>query len=363
MKSCWGSLRRSQRSLVSRGRGFTMVEMLVVMTLVGMLAALLVGTFGPARATARRAVCDSRVKALSIALDAFRQERERYPRSLSNLVSDRYINDSQMMRCPDDGDESSAGYDAFYILRGGRNDPRWPQLPLVGGLPTIVCPLHESSGVGVQAFGGLQTHQFATRAAVLVGASAASVKRPGKKSAVPAQPGMPLHGGDIIETGAGGAALIQFFDGSRCELSGGTKITVLQSFLRNSSGGLYTLVRQTLGDVTYSVTHGSKFDVSTPTATAGALGTKFIISIRGEPTSSLYAEWWINISNTMSRPTLVAGKPSDVFCSTPRRTIIIERNKWVNVGRESLRQTPLNGATGSSNMVGGGSPSGPSPGN
>lgn len=320
-----------------------MVELLVVMGLLGLLAALVLGTFGPARSAARRALCDSRVKALSIALDAFRQEKERYPRSLSELVSAHYISDGQLLRCPDDLDEASAGYDDFYILRGGRNDPRWPQLPLVGQLPTIVCPFHEVSGVGVQAFGGLETHQFATRAAVLVSASAASVKSPDKKSAIPARAGMPLHGGDIIETGGGGAALIQFFDGSRCELGGGAKVTVLQSFLRNSSGSLYTLVRQTVGDVAYSVTHGSKFDVSTPTATAGALGTQFIISIKGDPRSSPYDEWWINTSP----PPPANRKPSDVFCSMPRRTIIIARFEWVNVGRESLSQTPINISTGS----------------
>ena len=314
-----------------------MVEIVVVMAALGLLSALVLGAFGPARSTARRAVCDSRVKALSIALDAFRQEKERYPRSLSELVKARYISDSEMLRCPDDPDPAGAGYNTFYVLRGARNDPRWTQLPLVGQLPTIVCPFHETSGVGVQAFSGLQTHQFATRAAVLVGASAASVKSPGKKSPVPARAGMPLHGGDLITTGTGGAALIQFFDGSRCELGAGTAVTVLQSFLQNS-GGLYTLVRQTVGDVAYSVSHGSKFDVSTPTATAGALGTTFTISIQGEPTSNGYSEWWINTSP----PPPPGRAPSDVFCSTPRRTVIIERGQWVNVGRESLSQTPIN---------------------
>lgn len=311
-----------------------MVELLVAMSILGLLAALLIGTFGPARAAARRSTCDSRVKALSIALDAFRQEKGRYPRSLSELVSGKYISDPGMLRCPDDPDPDSEGYNAFYVLRGARNDPRYTQLPTIGQLPTIVCPFHETSGVGVQAFGGLQTHQFATRAAVLVSASAASVKHPGKKDATPASAGMPLHGGDMVETGAEGAALIQFFDGSRCELSGGAKVTVLQSFLQNGAGDLYTLVRQAVGDVAYSVHHGSKFDVSTPTATAGALGTEFIISVSGEVGSPKYAEWWINSS---------PNDTSDVYCATPRRATIIARHQWVNVGDESLSQTPING--------------------
>ncbi len=348
MKKCWNqdsrtgrvgvgrlSVGRNHGSGASRGRGFTLVELLVATAIVGVLAALLLGAFGPARSSSRRSICDSRVKALSIALDAFRQEKGYYPRSLSELVSDKYISDPEMLRCPDDPDPKSAGYDAAYVLRGARNDPRYTQLPVVGQLPTIVCPFHEQNGVGVQAFGGLQTHQFATRAAVLVSASAASVTRPGPSpAAIPARAGMPLHGGDLIETSAGGAALIQFFDGSRCELSGGSKVSVLQSFLENGSGDLYTLVRQRIGDVAYSVHHGSKFDVSTPTATAGALGTEFRIYISGDVGSSNYTEWWINSS---------PNDTSQVSCALPRHTTIIARHQWVNVGQESLNQTPING--------------------
>jgi hypothetical protein len=47
---------------------------------------------------------------------------------------------------------------------------------------------------------------------------------------------------------------------------------------------LYTLIRQSVGiNVKYTVTHGSKFDVTTPTATAGALGTMFYVSILPDP--------------------------------------------------------------------------------
>jgi len=334
MKSCrsWKT-RRSGQMFVGRGRGFTMVELLVVLGVLGLLAALLMGAFGPARSTARRTSCDSRLKALAIALDAFRQERGRYPRALSELVRDKYISDREMLRCPDDPDESSAGYEPFYVLRGARNDPRYPQLPTIGQLPTIVCPFHETSAVGVQAFGGLQTHQYSTRAAVLVSASAASVTHPGEEP-VPGQAGMPLHGGDLIETSGAGAALIQFFDGSRCELQGGAKVTVLQSFLQSGEGDLYTLVRQAVGNVAYSVSHGSKFDVSTPTATAGALGTEFLISISGQAGAPGYSEWWINSS---------PNDTSDVSCAIPREATIIARHRWTNVGEMSLSQTPMNG--------------------
>jgi hypothetical protein len=85
---------------------------------------------------------------------------------------------------------------------------------------------------------------------------------------------MEVRGGDIIRTGGGGSATIVFADGSSSELRGGSSVTVMQSFRDGRSRApLYTMVRQKFGDVLYKVIPGSRFDVVTPTATAGALGT------------------------------------------------------------------------------------------
>lgn len=314
-----------------RRRGaFTLIEILIVIAIIGVLAALAFAVLGGGRESARRAQCDTNLKALAIALDAFRQENGRYPAALEELEAGKYITDPAVLRCPDDPDSDSNGYADYYVQRGIRNDPRYPRLTPVGELPLIVCPFHEEQGHGAQAFAGLNTQQFAVQPAVLVSANATEIKRPGEE-VVPAQAGMKLHGGDRIQTGGGGMALVRFADGSTCELGAGSDVTVLQSFLSGGQSTLYTVVRQTVGDVGYTVNHGSKFDVSTPTATAGALGTEFRIKIEGlaefapNETSAVapsYSESWIN---TSVAPT------SEVYCSTPGLNTVIERHQWVPI--------------------------------
>ncbi|MDF2439287.1 MAG: ral secretion pathway protein, partial [Abditibacteriota bacterium] len=267
--------------------GFTLVQLLVALAIITVLASVLMSVFGRGRVAAQRAQCDMRLKAVAVALDAFRQENGTYPEALNELTARKYLDSSEFLFCPldeNEGAKSTAGlgYEEFYVPRAPRNEPEQPgQLPLpdVKSQPILVCPLHEEDGHGLQAFAGTYTRQFATRPAILEGANATTVKSPGKNE-VPGRAGMELHGGDLIKTAGSGSAKIRFADHSTAELKGGSRLTVLQSFLMGqTSGSLYTMLRQHLGTVVYIHEGTSKFDVSTPTATAGALGTRFEIRV------------------------------------------------------------------------------------
>ena len=97
--------------------------------------------------------------------------------------------------------------------------------------------------------------------------------------------------GGLLGTGLldSGETVIEFADNSRATLRGGSDVTVLQSFLMgHESAPLYTVVKQTAGRVIYQVNHGSRFDVGTPTATAGARGTEFTITIAADGSTELY---------------------------------------------------------------------------
>jgi len=258
---------RRRRSNERRWRGFTLIQTLVSVGIIAILAAITVPMFGQSRESTRRTDCDMRLKAITVALDAFRQENGRMPLGINELQEKQYITDAEMLHCPNDPRTKTAR-EYYYVIRAPRDKNE---------LPIAVCPFHEKSGVGQQGYKGKYTKQFATRVAVLEAGNNVTVEHPGE-SPVQARIGMQLRGGDIIRTTNSGFATVRFSDDSSSELQGGSEVTVLQSYVEGqSSGALYTVLQQKVGDVIYRVHKGSKFDVTTPTATAGALGTVFQI--------------------------------------------------------------------------------------
>ena len=70
---------RTANCVCKRRRAFTLVEMLVVIAIVGLLAALLFPVFARARANARRATCASNLKQIGVALGLYAQDYRYYP--------------------------------------------------------------------------------------------------------------------------------------------------------------------------------------------------------------------------------------------------------------------------------------------
>ncbi|RYG65613.1 hypothetical protein EON80_17025 [bacterium] len=274
--------RRSRR----RHQGFTLIQVLIAIGIIGLLSAILMGSFRRIRVPVDRNNCDIHLKETVMALDTFRQEKGHLPNSLSELVDNSYIAASTL-RCPadigfDEAVKANPKYTSYsdgYIIREPRDS---------GELPIVVCPFHEKDGpFGAQGFKGGYTKQFTAHNATLPLGSfsgTVTITRPGVGVLnLPTNAGQPLilRGGDRIKTGAG-SATISFEDGSTANIVANSEMSVLQSFTEGQkSGTLYTLVRQFSGRVNYYVnpTAKSHFDVATPTATAGALGTRFTIDV------------------------------------------------------------------------------------
>ncbi len=97
-------------------RGFTLVELLVVIGVIGVLMAVLFPVFSKAKASARETKCRSNMWQLVTALKSYHEEHGRYPDypyydtddnkyygGFSDLYPD-YITDQDLFICPDDSD-------------------------------------------------------------------------------------------------------------------------------------------------------------------------------------------------------------------------------------------------------------------
>jgi prepilin-type N-terminal cleavage/methylation domain-containing protein/prepilin-type processing-associated H-X9-DG protein len=104
-----------------RHSGFTLVELLVVMVIIGMLIALLLPATQAVRGAARKATCANNEKQIGI---AYRQFRAKYEGSTNKLAAASwravlapYLEGAQTMYwCPDDKEKPGGGVSGYYYF-------------------------------------------------------------------------------------------------------------------------------------------------------------------------------------------------------------------------------------------------------
>lgn len=132
-------------------RGFTMVEILVVIGIIAILAAILFPVLASARARAKQTACESRLYQLGHGIELFEQEHERYPQSASDVDE---IAKGDVSHCPYPSMDTT---DYVYVLPNTRSpegssvvaycvqhlkrgDTTMFKVPLEGKIPVLRFP-------------------------------------------------------------------------------------------------------------------------------------------------------------------------------------------------------------------------------
>lgn len=71
--------------------GFTLMELIIVMTIISILAALAVPRFTAAIKSAREAVLREDLRVLRTAIDSYTMDKQKAPQSLDDLIQDGYL--------------------------------------------------------------------------------------------------------------------------------------------------------------------------------------------------------------------------------------------------------------------------------
>src|SRR5918995_4808567 len=79
------------RQLGRFGRGFTLIEVLIVVTLIIVLASVGMATYQNSVRRAREAVLREDLFRMRDAIDQYYADKNKYPQSLQDLVSDGYL--------------------------------------------------------------------------------------------------------------------------------------------------------------------------------------------------------------------------------------------------------------------------------
>lgn len=107
-----------------KARGFTLVEILIVVAIVAVLAGLALSAFASARESGRQTTCTSQLRQIGLAFSMYWQDNNGRPPELYTLVDTGHLSTPALLVCPSDPWGNLAGLDYDHSTRVG-----YPECP------------------------------------------------------------------------------------------------------------------------------------------------------------------------------------------------------------------------------------------
>jgi prepilin-type N-terminal cleavage/methylation domain-containing protein len=124
---------RSQTVSKQASRGFTLIELMVVIAIISVLAAISIPVFSRTRENARQTRCTANLHAIAVALRSYMTDWNGFPLpydpvvgtgGITQLYLEGYLTSNRVLRCPDDP-TALADYRAANSLTDGTTYPQW----------------------------------------------------------------------------------------------------------------------------------------------------------------------------------------------------------------------------------------------
>lgn len=142
---------------MKRQRGFTLLEMMVVVAIIAILAAILIPNFTHARAQAATSACMSNIKTIATAMELYYTDNEAYPNVTKAAVSSvselaAYLGNQNPVDPAGSGSyeisasESSSGVWSYQIWCPGTHDPTTLKSIQSGGSTTNTTIKYDNVG-------------------------------------------------------------------------------------------------------------------------------------------------------------------------------------------------------------------------
>jgi ferric-dicitrate binding protein FerR (iron transport regulator) len=118
-----------------------------------------------------------------------------------------------------------------------------------------------------------------------------------ERQAIPAARDMALLWLDVVKTDSAGRVRIQLADGSELSLSSDAQLQIVQHDARRQRTILELLYGRLLASAMHIRKSSGRFEVSTPTAVVGVVGTKFGVKVDPQSTDVLCKEGTVRVRN------------------------------------------------------------------